>query len=121
MYFDFCTCLSGPVAKQSGCLNGGFENGLEGLPTSVERLRVDHRADSLPSPRPPVAAANLRLAELRSVSEFPGVAALSRLLDRENRGTSTFGDSRALAADQTGRATVGERRVSAALKGGLRR
>src|SRR5919198_3718765 len=73
-------------------LNGGW-HGLAGwgcfrrLPETSAGLRSDDGADPVSNAGSPVAAADLRLAELRSVPEIPGAARLPRVLAGEARGT----------------------------------
>src|SRR5262245_30937688 len=100
--------------------NGGW-HGLAGwdcfrrLPETSAGLRSDDGADSLSDAGSPVAASDLRLAELRSVSEIPGAAGFPRFLAGKARGTAVLRDRGAFAADQAGRAAGGEWSVSAAL------
>src|SRR6185312_16150145 len=91
--------------------NGNQEPGVQGLPTATGGLRADHRANPVSDARPPVAPADLRLAELRHVPEIPRVAALPGLLGREARGAVAHGAGGALAADQAGGAEGDRRRV----------
>src|SRR5215470_3436228 len=100
--------------------NGGW-HGLAGwgcfrrLPETSAGLRSDDGADSLSDAGSPVVAADLRLAELRSVSEISGATGLSRLLAGKARGAAVLGDGGAFAADQAGRAAGGERGFPSAL------
>src|SRR5882724_11606078 len=124
-YFKLCAChvregeqtgrtgtgRFGHVFKDVGFDTAGFER----LQTTTGWLRADHRANPVPSPRPPMAAADLRLAELRSVPEISRVAALPGLLGREARRAAALGDGRPLPADQAGRAQGDRRRVQAEL------
>src|SRR5215813_1921353 len=101
-------------------LNGGW-HGLAGwgcfrrLPETSAGLRSDDGGDSLSDAGSPVVAADLRLAELRSVSEISGAAGLSRLLAGKARGAAVLRDGRAFAADQAGRAAGGEWGLPSAL------
>src|SRR6266853_3487578 len=99
--------------------NGGWHGlagwGFRGLSETGAGLRADDGANSVSDAGSSLAAADLRLAELRSVSEIPGVAGLPRVLAAEARGPALFGDGRALQADQAGGAACGRRRVPAAL------
>src|SRR5215470_1541484 len=85
--------------------NGGW-HGLAGwscfrrLPETSAGLRSDDGADSLSDAGSSVAAADLRLAELRSVSEISGAAGFPRVLAGKARGPALFGPRRALQADQ---------------------
>src|SRR5215470_10010027 len=106
--------------RQVRSFNGGW-HGLAGwgcfrrLPETSAGLWSDDGANPLSDAGSPVAAADLRLAELRSVSEIPGAAGLSRLLAGKARGAAVLGDGRAFAADQAGRVAGGERGLPSAL------
>src|ERR1700738_1626583 len=99
--------------------NGGW-HGLAGwcfrrLPETGAGLRADDGANSVPDARSSLAAANLRLAELRSVSEFSGTEGLSVVLAAEAGRTAVRRHRRALQADQAGRTARHRWRVPAAL------
>src|SRR6478752_2834657 len=85
--------------------NGGW-HGLaswgcfRGLPETGAGLRADDGANSLPDARSSLAAANLCLAELRSVSEISGTEGFSFLLAGEAGRTAVLGNGRALQTDQ---------------------
>src|SRR5665213_875718 len=100
-------------------LNGGWHGlagwGFRGFPETGAGLRADDGANSLSDAGPSVAAANLRLAELRPVPEFPGAEGFPLLLAGKARGTALRGHSRAFQADQAGRTARGRWRVQAAL------
>ena len=124
-YFKLCAC-HGREAEQTGrtgtgrfeyvCKDFGFGTaGFERLQTATRGLRTDHRANPVSPPRPSVAAADLRLAELRSVPEISRAAALPGLLGREARRAAALGDGRTLPADQAGRAQGHRWRVQAEL------
>src|ERR1700730_18033898 len=105
-------------------VNGGW-HGLAGwcfrrLPEAGAGLWADDGGNSLPDAGSSLAAANIRLAELRSVSEIPGAAGFPRLLGAKTRGTALFGPRRAFQSDQAGRTSRGRRRVSVALIPSLR-
>src|SRR5207247_1449722 len=85
------------------------------LPETSAGLRSDDGADSLSDAGSPVAAADLRLAELRYVPEIPGAAGFPRLLAGKARGTAVLRHRGAFAADQAGRIAPRERGVHAAL------
>src|SRR5579863_5858334 len=85
------------------------------LPETSAGLWADDGGNSLPDAGSSIAAANIRLAELRSVSEIPGVAGFPRLLAAETRGAALFGPGCALQADQARRTARRRRRVPAAL------
>src|SRR5882757_6241011 len=83
------------------------------LPETGAGLRADDGADSLPDAGSPVFAANLRLAELRSLSEISGAEGFSRLLAGKAGGTVVLGHRGAFQADQAGRTARRRRRVQA--------
>src|SRR5581483_4628724 len=91
---------------------------FRGLPETDAGLRADDGRNSLPDAGSPVAAPDLRLAELRHVSEIPGAHGFPGVLDREARRPAAFGDGGALQADQAGRAARRGRRVPAELRYG---
>src|SRR6202012_4373184 len=100
-------------------VNGGW-HGLAGwcfrrLPETSAGLRADDGGNSLPDAGSSLAAANLRLAELRSVPEISGAAGFPRLLAGETRGAALGGPRRAFQADQAGRTARGGRRIPVAL------
>src|ERR1700722_9333068 len=100
-------------------INGGW-HGLAGwcfrrLPATGAGLWADDGGNSLSDAGSSIAAANLRLAELRSVSEIPGAAGFPRLLGAETRGTASFGPRRAFQTDQDRRTARRRRRVPVAL------
>src|SRR5204863_3621759 len=102
-------------------LNGGW-HGLAGwgcfrrFPEASAGLRSDDGANSLSNARSSVAAADIRLAELRHVSEIPGAAGFPRFLAGKARGAAVLCHRGAFAADQAGGASRRERSVSAALR-----
>src|SRR5215813_10200601 len=123
--FLSCERISAGVARQSPprqlrSLNGGW-HGLAGwgcfrrLPETSAGLRSDDGADSVSDAGSPVAAADLRLAELRSFSEIPGAAGFPRFLAGKAGGTAVLRHRGAFAADQAGRAAGGEWGFPAAL------
>src|SRR5215831_19464633 len=89
-------------------LNGGG-HGFAGwrcfrqLPETGVGLRTDDGRDSLSDAGSSLAAADLRLAELRSVSEISGAAGFSHVLAGEARRPLVQGDGGTLEADQAGR------------------
>src|SRR6476660_651396 len=105
--------IDGAGFGDSGHDNQGIR--LEGLQEADRRLWADDRANSLPPAGSPVAAPDLRLAELRLVPEISRVAALPGVLGREAGRADAFGDGRAFAADQAGRVESDRRRVPAEL------
>src|SRR3981081_1660449 len=101
--------------------NGGW-HGLggwcfRGFPETGAGLRADDGANSVSDARSPVITANLRLAKLRSVSEFSGAEGFSLVLAAEARRPAVRRHRRALQADQACRAARHRRRVPAALSG----
>src|SRR5579864_656411 len=110
-------------------VNGGWHGvagwgyWFRGFSEAGAGLRADDGADSLPVARSPLAAADLRLAELRPVSEIPGAAGLPALLAGEARRSPVLGHGGAFQADQAGGAARRRRRVPPALtselQGGL--
>src|ERR1044072_173818 len=100
--------------------HGNAEIRFQRVQETDGRLRADNRPDPVPDARSSVAAANVRLAELRPVPEISRAATVSRLLDREARGAAAFGAGRALPVDQAGRVESDRRRVSAELNGSFR-
>src|SRR3954466_6215131 len=62
-------------------------------------VRVDHGTDPLSDAGSSLAAADLRLAELRSVSEIPGTPGFPRLLAGKTRWPPPLGDRGAFPAD----------------------
>src|SRR5882724_11085220 len=101
--------------------NGG-RHGLAGwgcfrrLPEASAGLRSDDGANPVSVAGSPVAAADIRLAELRYVPEIPGAAGFSRFLAGKARGTAVLRHRGAFAADQAGRIACRERGVSVALR-----
>src|ERR1700733_15982766 len=85
------------------------------LPETGAGLWADDGGNSLPDAGSSLIAANIRLAELRPVSEIPGAAGFPRLLGAKTRGTALFGPRRAFQTDQAGRTSRRRRRVSVAL------
>src|ERR1700741_512913 len=78
-------------------------------------LRADDGANSLSDAGSSLAAADLCLAELRSVSEIPGAAGFPRLLAGKARRPLVLGHRGAFQADQAGGAARRRRRVQVAL------
>src|SRR5580704_5187674 len=88
--------------------NGGW-HGLAGwgcfrrFPEAGFGLRADDGADSVSDAGSSLAAADLRLAELRSVPEIPGTEGFPRLLAGEARRPAVLGYRGAFQADQARR------------------
>src|SRR5580692_2027450 len=76
---------------------------FRGLPETSAGLRADDGGNPLSDAGSSLAATDLRLAELRSVSEISGVAGLSSVLADQARRTALRGPRRALQADQARR------------------
>src|ERR1700733_6289468 len=100
--------------------NGGWHGlagwGFRGFSEAGAGLWADDGANSVSHAGSSFAAANLCLAELRSVPEISGVEGFSQLLGKVAGGTVVFGDGGAFQADQAGRTARRRRRVPAALK-----
>src|ERR1700744_2420950 len=99
--------------------NGGL-HGLAGwcfrrLPETSAGLWTDDGADPVSVAGSSLAASDLRLAELRSVSEISGAEGLSRVLAGKAGRAVVLGDRGAFQADQAGRIARGGRRVQVAL------
>src|SRR5882672_4449195 len=99
--------------------NGGWHGlagwGFRGFPEASAGLWADDGANSVSHAGSSLAAANIYLAELRSVPEISGAEGLSRLLGRKARRSAVLGHGGAFQADQAGRATRRRRRLQAAL------
>ena len=61
----------------TGGRHGRERCGFKGFQEAGLRLRTDNSGNRLSPPRSSLVAANLRLAGLRSVSEFPGAKGLA--------------------------------------------
>src|ERR1700756_4026964 len=79
------------------------------------RLRTDNSGNRLSPSGSSLAAANLRLAGLRSVSEFPGAQGFPRVLGKITRRTPVRSYRCALETHQACRAARYRRRVPVAL------
>src|ERR1700709_1297718 len=101
-----------------GLAGWGFEGrrSLEGLSQAGPGLRSDNGGNRLSPPGPSLVAANLRLAGLRSVPEFPGAEGFPQLLGAQARRPAVRRHRRAFQADQAGRTARRRRRVPAALR-----
>src|ERR1700681_2836555 len=99
--------------------NGGKHGlagwGFRGFPEAGAGLWADDGADFISDAGSPLAAANLRLAELRSVPEISGAEGFPQLLGKVAGGAVVLRDSRAFQADQACRTARRRRRVPAAL------
>src|SRR3982074_882790 len=99
--------------------NGGWHGlagwGFRGFPEAGAGLWADDGANSVSHAGSSLAAANLRLAELRSVPEISGAEGLSRLLGGKAGGPVVPRHGAAFQADQAGRTARRRRRVKAAL------
>src|SRR5437660_10361365 len=84
--------------------NGGWHGvagwGFRGFPETGAGLWADDGANSLPHAGSSLVAANLCLAELRSVSEISGAEGLPRVLGGKARRPAVLGHGGALQADQ---------------------
>src|SRR3984957_8065238 len=101
--------------------NGGWHGlagwGFRRLSETGVGLWADDGANSLSHAGSPIAAGNLLLAELRSVSEFSGAEGFSLVLAAKARGPPVRRHRRPFQADQAGRTARRRRRVPAALSG----
>src|ERR1700694_5102104 len=101
--------------------NGGWHGlagwGFRGFPETGAGLRTDDGANPVPDAGSSLAVTNLRQAELRSVSEFPGAEGFSQLLGNVAGRPAVCRHRGAFQADQAGRTARGRRRVQAALIG----
>src|SRR4051794_31998463 len=100
-----------------GLAGWGFEGwgSLRGLSQAGPWLWSDHGGNRVPPPGPSLVAANLRVAGLRSVSEFSGAKGFPRVLGNEARRPAVRRHRGALQTDQAGRVARGRRCVPAAL------
>src|ERR1051325_10516925 len=89
---------------------------FRGFPETDAGLRADDGANSLSDAGSSIAASDLRLAELRHVSEIPGAEGFPGVLGGEARRPPPFGHRGAFQADQAGRTARRGRRVPAALR-----
>src|SRR6267142_5650518 len=100
--------------------NGGWHGlagwGFRGLSETGVGLRADDGANPVSDAGSPVVAANLRLAELRSVSEFSGAEGFPLVLAAKARRSVVRCHRRAFQADQARRTARRRRRVPAALR-----
>src|SRR5437879_4317027 len=101
------------------CWAGGWHGrercGFQGFQEADLRLRTDNSGNRLSPSGSSLAAANLRLAGLRYVSEFPGAEGFPRVLGKIARGSALRSHRRAFQTHKA-RRTAGRRwRVSAAL------
>src|SRR6266581_2978829 len=81
----------------------------------VLRLRTDNSGNRLSLSGSSLVAANLRLAGLRYVSEFPGAKGFPRVLGNKARWSAVRRHRRTLQADQACRTTRRRWRLSIAL------
>src|ERR1700731_852330 len=99
--------------------NGGWHGlagwGFRGLPETGVGLRADDGTNSLSHAGSPLIAANLYLAELRSVSEIPGAQGFPLFLGEVAGWTFVLRDGRPFQADQACRTARRRWRVPAAL------
>src|ERR1700686_1676679 len=102
-------------------LNGGWHGvagwGFRGFPEAGAGLRADDGANSVSDAGSSLASANLRLAELLSVSEISQAEGFPCLLGRAAGRSFVLGDGGPFQADQARRTARRRRRVPAALIG----
>src|SRR3984957_19140755 len=101
--------------------NGGWHGlagwGFRRFPETGAGLWADDGANSLSNAGSPLAASNLHLAKLRSVSEFSSAEGFPLVLAAKARGTPVRGHGRPFQADQACRTARRRRRIPAALNG----
>src|SRR5688572_29287079 len=102
--------LPGPLPR------GRRSHGLSGVHPSARGLRVDDGDDPLPAAGPPEAAADVRLAGIRSGAEVSGAAQVPGLLGPRARRAAALRNGGAFTPDQAGRVPGGGRCPDAALK-----
>src|SRR5882757_4511974 len=95
--------------------NGGWHGlagwGFRGFPEASAGLWADDGANSVSHAGSSVAAANLCLAELRSVPEISGAEGFFEVLGRTAGRTVVLGDGGPFQADQAGRTARRRRRL----------
>src|ERR1700730_19026883 len=96
-------------------LRDGDSHDLARFSEAGEGLRSDHGTHPISAPRSSLAAANLCLAGLRSLSRISRAAGLSGILAEIARRGPAFGNGRTFTPYQTGRDQTGRRAVRAAL------
>src|SRR5260221_11304154 len=99
--------LAGGWHGREGC-------GFQGFQEAGLRLRTDNSGNRLSPSGSSLVAANLRLAGLRYVSEFPGAKGFPRVLGKITRRTPVRSYSCALETHQASRTTRRRRRVPVA-------
>src|SRR3954471_9554242 len=108
----------GPLSRMRSS-NGGWHGlagwGFRGLPETGAGLRADDGGNPVSDAGSSLAAANLRLAKLRSVSEFSGAEGFPLVLAAKARRPALCRHCCPFQADQTSRTARGRRRVPAAL------
>src|ERR1700730_2528907 len=85
------------------------------FPEAANGLRADDGANSVSDAGSSLAASDLCLAELRSVSEIPGTAGLPLVLAAKAGRAAVLGDGGAFQAGQAGRTPRRRRLLPAAL------
>src|ERR1700730_17366645 len=99
--------------------NGGWHGlagwGFRGFPETGAGLWADDGANSVSNAGSSLAAANLRLAELRFIPEISGVEGLSHLLGKIARRSAVRRHRGAFQAGQARRTSCRRRRIPAAL------
>src|SRR6266849_7718688 len=113
---ESCIAFSG----WAGGWHGRERFGFQGFQEAGLRLRTDNSGNPLSHSGSSMAAANLRLAGLRSVSKFPGAEGFPRVLATRARRPAVCGHRRALQTDQACRTTHRGRSLPAALTRGRR-
>src|SRR5262249_662936 len=103
------------LSSWTGGWHGRERCGFEGFQEAGLRLRTDNSGNRLSPSGSSLVAANLRLAGLRYVSEFPGAKGFPRVLGNKARRPAVCGHRRALQTDQACRTTRRGRSLPAAL------
>src|SRR6185437_2217671 len=101
--------------SRAGGRDGQERRGFQGFQKAGLRLRTDNSGNRLSPSGSSLVAANLRLAGLRYVSEFPGVAGFPRILGNEARRPAVRSYRCALETYQASRTARRRRRVPIAL------
>src|SRR5258708_30968217 len=99
----------------AGGWHGRERCSFQGFQEAGLRLRTDNSGNRLSPPGSSLVAANLRLAGLRYVSEFPGAKGFPRVLGKITGRTPVRSYRCALETHQASRTTRRRRRVPVAL------
>src|SRR6266849_2064070 len=108
---ESCIAFSG----WAGGWHGRERCGFQGFEEAGLRLRTDNSGNCVSPSGSSLVAANLRLAGLRFVSEFPGAKGFPRVLGKITRGTPVRSYRRTFQTRQARRIARRRRRVPVAL------